>query len=146
MPDFEITCEKSNIQILTTDFNSYMTNILSPFFSLFDKKWSEANRIDKLTLKSIGYIERVIHTLWYSLRTLKQNNELVQIFNQTILWKTNDQEYVQSLQISTKNLLPKKKKKKILIKTSTIIFFIVFNIGIFVFLQIVKQNYHQQQS
>jgi hypothetical protein len=118
MPDFEITCQKSNIQILTTDLDSYITNILYPFFSLFEKKWSEANRIDELTLKSIGYVERIVHTLWYSLRTLKRNNELIQLFNQTILWKTNDQEYVQSLEISTKNNLPKKKKKKILIKTS----------------------------
>ncbi len=111
--------EKSNIQILTTDLNSYITNILSPVFSLFCKKWSEANRVEKMTCKSsVGNIQRIIHTMWYSLRTLKQNDELFKIFNQTILWKTNDQEYIQSLQILTKNLLPKKKKKKIFIKTS----------------------------
>jgi hypothetical protein len=120
-------CEKSNIQILTTDLDSYRTNVLYPFFSLFEKKWLEANRIDKFTLKSIGYIERVIHTLWFALRTLKRDNDLIQLFNQTILWKTNDQEYVQSLQISTKNNLPKKKKKKILIKTSEIDFLHHYN-------------------
>jgi hypothetical protein len=121
MPDFERSCEKSNVQIITTDLNSYTSNILSPFFCLFTKQWSEANRIDKMYFKSFGYIQRIVHTLWYSLRTLKRNDELFRIFNQTILWKRNDEEYVQSLQVATKNLLPKKKKKKILIKTSKII-------------------------
>ncbi len=113
--------EKLNIQILTIDLNSYITNILSPIFSLFNKKWLEANRIDKMNCKSVGNIQRIIHTIWYSLRILKQNDELFKIFNQTILWKINDQEYIQSLEILNKNLLPKKKKtKKILIKTDKI--------------------------
>ncbi len=118
MPDFELACETSNIQIITTDLNSYISNILSPFFSLFTKQWTAANRIDKMHLKTVGNVQRIVHTVWYSLRTLKQNDELCKLFNQTILWKANDQEYVQSLQVATKNLLPKKKKKKILIKTS----------------------------
>jgi hypothetical protein len=67
--------------------------------------------------KSAGYLQRLIHTLWFTLRTLKLNEQIFQIFNQTILWKTNDQQYVQSLQPPAQNLLPKKKKKKILIKT-----------------------------
>jgi len=115
MPDLE----KLNIEILTTDLDSYITNILSPFFSLFHKQWLEANRIDEMKLKSAGYIERIIHTIWFTLRTVKRNDELCKIFNQTILWKVHDQEYVQNYPILNKNnLLPKRKKKKIFIKTN----------------------------
>lgn len=115
MPDME----KLNIKILTMDLNSYISNVLSPFLNLFNKKWSEANRISKMKLKTGGEIEHVIYTFWYSLRTLKQNDELNKIFNQTKLWKKNDQDYIELLQNSMKNnLLPKKKKKKILIKIS----------------------------
>lgn len=116
MPDFEINCTKSNLQILTMDSNSYISKILHPVFSLFEKKWSEIHRIDRLMMKSTGYCQRTIFTLWSTLRTLKQNDAIFQLFNQTPFWKSNDQEYVQSLQAATKNLLPKKKKKKILIK------------------------------
>lgn len=118
MPDFELNCTKSNIQILTMDLHSYISNILHPVISLFGKKWSEGHRIDRLMVKSTGYGQRIIFTLWFTLRTLKQNDALIQLFNQTILWKTNDQEYIQSLQAATKQLLPKKKKKKLLIKTN----------------------------
>ncbi|CAF0786478.1 unnamed protein product [Adineta steineri] len=117
--DFEKSCEKSNVQIITTDFESYTSRILSPFFSLFDKQWAEANRLDKMCAKSAGFTQRIIHTIWFSLRTLKLNEQIFKIFNQTILWKTNDQEYVQSLQQPLQSLLPKKKKKKILVKTAS---------------------------
>ncbi|UJR27984.1 hypothetical protein I4U23_009242 [Adineta vaga] len=118
-PDFQASCEKYNVELLTTDVDTYNTHILVPFFTLFDKQWSEANRIDKMFLKSSGNIQRIIYTLWFSLRSLKQNDQIMKLFNQTILWKTNDQEYVQSLQPPIQNSLPKKKKKKILIKTGS---------------------------
>lgn len=119
MEDFQMNCAKSNIEILTTTPDSYITNILCPFFSLFEKQWSQANRIDRFTMKSTGYCQRIVATLWSSLRTLKQNDAIFQLFNQTILWKKNDQDYVQSLQAAMKNLLPKKKKKKIIIIKSS---------------------------
>jgi hypothetical protein len=91
--------------------------------TLFDKRWSEANRLDKMHFKSVGNIQRTIHTIWYTLRTLKQQEQIFNLFNQTILWKTNDQEFVQSLQPPpTQVLLLKKKKKKTLIKTGKISF------------------------
>jgi len=121
-PDFELSCEKSNLQIITTDFESYTTCILSPFFTLFDKQWGEANRVDKMYFKSVGYMQRILHTIWFSLRALKQNDQIFKLFNQTILWKTNDQEYFQSLQPPIQTLLPKKKKKKTLVKTGKTIY------------------------
>ncbi|CAF4364047.1 unnamed protein product [Rotaria sp. Silwood2] len=114
--DFENTCQKFDINIITTELDSYITHILSPLFSLFNKQWSEANRVDKMHFKSVGHIQRMIHAIWFTLRTLKQNEQIFKIFNQTILWKLSDQKYVQSLQPPTQNLLPKKKKKKTLVK------------------------------
>ena len=116
-PEFETSCQKANVQMITTDVDAYNTHILAPFFSLFDKQWSEANRVGKMYLPPFGYVQRIVHTLWFSLRTLKQNDQISKLFDQTILWKTNDQEYVQSLQPPPPNLVPKKRKKKILVKT-----------------------------
>ncbi|CAF3877784.1 unnamed protein product [Rotaria magnacalcarata] len=115
-PDFLTSCQKCDVNIITTELDSYLTHILSPLFSLFDKQWSAANRIDIMRCKPQINIERIVHTMWFTLRTLKQNDQISKLFNQTILWKQNDQQYVQSLQTSSQNLLPKKKKKKTLVK------------------------------
>ncbi|CAF5195772.1 unnamed protein product, partial [Rotaria magnacalcarata] len=99
-PDFLTSCQKCDVNIITTELDSYLTHILSPLFSLFDKQWSAANRIDIMRCKPQINIERIVHTMWFTLRTLKQNDQISKLFNQTILWKQNDQQYVQSLQTS----------------------------------------------
>jgi hypothetical protein len=83
-----------------------------------------------MCFKSPGYIQHIIHTIWYSLRALKENEQIFKLFNQTILWKTMDQEYVQSLQPPAQNLLPKKKKKKTLVKIGKIIHCVYYPITI----------------
>ncbi len=116
-PEVENLCQKSNIELITTDLNYYLIHILSPIFSLFIKQSSEANRLDKMYLKSAGDLKRIIYTIWCSLRTLKQNEQICQIFNQTSLWRKDDELYLQSLRSAVP--LPKKKKRKLLVKTGT---------------------------
>ncbi|CAF3695853.1 unnamed protein product [Rotaria sordida] len=118
-PEFENLCQKSNIELLTIDLNYYLIHILSPIFSLFDKQCTEVNRLDKMHLKSTHDLKRIIYTIWYSLRTLKQNEQICQNFKQTFLWKHDDELYLQSLRSIARSSLPKKKKKKTLIKTGS---------------------------
>ncbi|CAF0979301.1 unnamed protein product [Rotaria sp. Silwood1] len=118
-PEFENLCQKSKIELITIDLNYYLIHILSPIFSLFDKQCAEVNRLDKMYLKSAYDLQRIIHTIWYSLRTLKQNEQICQIFKQTFLWKHDDELYLQSLRSIPRSSLPKKKKKKTLVKTGS---------------------------
>jgi hypothetical protein len=70
-------------------------------------------------LKSASDLKRIIFTIWCSLRTLKQNEQICQLFHQTFLWKNQDELYRQSLRSAIPSPLPKKKKKKSPIKTGT---------------------------
>jgi hypothetical protein len=70
-------------------------------------------------LKSAGDLKRIIYTIWCSLRTLKQNEQICQIFNQTSLWRKDDELYLQSLRSAVP--LPKKKKRKLLVKTGIVL-------------------------
>jgi hypothetical protein len=116
-PEFDNLCQKSNVELITTDLNYYLIHILSPIFSLFDKQCSEVNRLDKMFLKSASDLKRIVYTIWCSLRTLKQNEQICQIFKQTVLWRNDDELYLQSLRSAIPVALPKKKKKKSLVKT-----------------------------
>ena len=117
MPDFAQLCEQSNVHLISTNVDSYVSNIALPIFRLFMKQWSEVNRIHKMSLASVGTIRRYIQSVWYSLRRLKDNDQISDLFKQTNFWKKNDQEYFEYLQqTNMKTILPKKKKKKILIK------------------------------
>jgi hypothetical protein len=115
-PELKILCEKSHLELITIDLNYYLIHILSPIFSLFDKQCSEVNRLDKMYLKSASDLKRIIFTIWCSLRTLKQNEQICQIFQQSFLWKNEDELYRQSLRSALPLPLPKKKKKKSPIK------------------------------
>ena len=119
-PEIENLCQKSNIELITIDLNYYLVYILTPIFSLFTKQCAEINRLDKMFLKSASDFKRIIYTIWYSLRTLKQNEQICRYFRQTLLWRNDDELYLQSLRSSTSSLLllsSKKKKKKTLVKT-----------------------------
>jgi hypothetical protein len=70
-------------------------------------------------LKSASDLKRIIFTIWCSLRTLKQNEQICQMFQQTFLWKNQDELYRQSLRSAIRSTLPKKKKKKSPVKTGT---------------------------
>ena len=98
--------------LLTIDVNSYVSRILLPFFLLFDKYWSEANRVDIMHFKPGGSIQRIIHTIWFSLRTLKRDDQLANLFKQTILWRSNDEQYIQSLKPPVRPALAKIKKRR----------------------------------
>ena len=98
--------------LLTIDVNSYVSRILLPFFLLFDKQWSEANRVDMMHFKPGGSIQRIIHTLWFSLRTLKREDQLANLFNQTILWRSNDEQFIQSLKPPVRPALVKIRKRR----------------------------------
>ena len=112
-PDFEILCQKSHINLITVDLNYYLINILSPIFSLFDKQCSEVNRLDKMYLKSAGDLKRIIYTIWCSLRTLKQNEQIFKIFNQTIHYgKILIKNMLQSLQPPIPPIYYQRKKRK----------------------------------
>ncbi|CAF2592883.1 unnamed protein product [Rotaria sp. Silwood2] len=118
-PKLENLCLKSNIELLTIDLNYYLIHILSPIFSLFDKQCAEVIRLDKMYLKSAYDLKRIIYTIWHSLRTLKRNEQMYQIFKQTFLWKHDDDLYLQSLRSIGRSSSPKKKKKKTLVKTGS---------------------------
>ncbi|CAF4382312.1 unnamed protein product [Rotaria socialis] len=111
-PELENLCQKLNVELLTIDLNYYLIHILSPIFSLFDKQWTEVNKLDKMYLKSSNDLKRIIYTIWHTLRTLKKNEKICEIFNKTFLWKTNDEAYLQSQQAVVPPSPPKKKKKK----------------------------------
>ncbi len=115
----ENLCQKSNFKLITIDLNYYLIHILSPIFTLFDKKCSEVNRLDKMFLKSASDLKRIIFTIWCSLRTLKQNEQICQLFQQSFLWTNEDELYRQSLRLPISSSLPKKKKKKSPVKTGT---------------------------
>lgn len=112
-------CERANVELITTDLNYYLIRVLAPVFSLFDQRCSEANRLDKMYLKSASDLQRIIYTIWCSLRTLKQNEQICQIFQGTPLWRAEDELYLQSLRSATPLPVPKKRKKKTLVKTGT---------------------------
>jgi len=116
-PELEDLCQKSNLELITIDLNYYLIHILSPIFSLFDKQCSEVNRLDKMYLKSASDLKRIIFTIWCSLRTLKQNEQICQLFQQSFLWTNEDELYRQSLRSPIPLPLPKKKKKKSPVKT-----------------------------
>lgn len=110
--EIENLCDKSQVDLITTDLNSYLIRILVPIISLFDKQCSEVNRLDRMFLKSASDFKRIIFTIWCSLRTLKQNEQIYEIFRQTKFWKNQDELYRQSVRASLPTILIKKKKKK----------------------------------
>lgn len=116
----ENLCQKSNVELVTIDLNYYLSHILSPIFSLFDKQCAEINRVDKMHLKSANDFKRIISMIWQSLRTLKQDEEFCQLFSKTFLWKTDDELYLQSSRSIARASQPKKKKKKSLVKSGII--------------------------
>ena len=118
-PEFRRRCENRKVQLLTIDFDSYLTRILSPICSLWDKKWSEANRIDKMFLRSPFDLRRIVHSFWFSLRMLKENEEIQKLFRESPFWRRNDENFLQSLKTNVGNRTnsPKKRKKKLLVKT-----------------------------
>jgi hypothetical protein len=118
--DFERVCQQSNIELLTIDCNYYLIHFLSPFFSLLDKQWLECNRLDRMFFKSPNDLRRIIYSIWFALRTLKRDEQVCHLFEQTCLWRTNDQLYRQTLHINVRTPMPKKKKKKLLVKTGII--------------------------
>lgn len=109
-------------------------------FTLFDKQWSIANFADKLTRKPIVNTQRIVQTVWFTLRGLKQNDQIIKLFNQTILWKNNDEKYVQSLHAPPQNSLPKKKKKKTLVKIGKMKIIHCLDFSYYLFLKKVKLN------
>ncbi|CAF3708171.1 unnamed protein product [Adineta steineri] len=117
IPEINSLCQKSNVELITTDLNYYLIRILSPIFSLFDKQCSEANRLNKMYLKPASDLKRIISLFWCTLRTLKQNEQICQIFKETPLWRNDDELYLQSLRSAIPSPSPKKiKKKKLLVK------------------------------
>ena len=117
--DFQRACETSQIELFTLDLNYYLKHVLSPMVAMMEKQLSEANRIDKMFMKSPNDLRRIIYSLWYALRTLKQNEQISQVFHQTFLWRNQDQLYRQALRAPERPIVPKKKKKKSLVKTRT---------------------------
>lgn len=111
-PEFKNLSEKFNMTLITTDLNYYLTHILTPTLSLFDKQCTEINRLHKMYLQSASDLKRIIFTIWCSLRTLKQNEQISQIFQNTSLWTNQDELYRESLRAAIPSPLPKKKKKK----------------------------------
>lgn len=116
-PDMSQLCAQSSIELITLDLNYYLIHILCPIFTLFDRQCSEVNRLDKMFLKSASDFKRIIFTIWCSLRTLKQNEQICQLFHESFLWTKEDEFYRQSLRVSLPTVLPKKKKKKSPMKT-----------------------------
>lgn len=111
-PDMSNLCAKSGIDLITIDLNYYLIHILCPIFTLFDRQCSEVNRLDKMFLKSASDFKRIIYTIWCSLRTLKQNERICQLFHQSFLWTKEDELYRQSLRTTLPTAQPKRKKKK----------------------------------
>ncbi|CAF0723215.1 unnamed protein product [Adineta ricciae] len=116
-PDIDVLCQKSNVELVTIDLNYYLIHILTPIFSLFDQRYSETNRVEKMCFKPANDLKRIIYTIWCSLRTLKQNEQICQIFKGTPLWRDGDELYLLSTRAAAPLIVPKKKKKKILVKT-----------------------------
>ena len=110
--EFQRLSENSKLRLITIDLNSYLTHILNPIFSTFDKRWTEANFIEKMQLKSISNLQRMIDSTYFSLRTLIRDNQIQQFFQGTKLWKENDEKYFQSLQFPVNHSIIKIKKKK----------------------------------
>lgn len=105
------------MDLITIDFNYYLIHILTPIIILFDKQCTQINRLEKMFLKSSNDLKRIIFTIWCSLRTLKQNEQICQIFQESFLWRKEDHLYRQSLREAKPVTLPKKKKKKSPTKT-----------------------------
>ena len=118
--DFQRACQKSPLEMFTLDLNYYLTTVLSPMLSLIDKQFAEANRVEKMFLKSPNDLRRIVYSLWYTLRTLKQNEQISELFHQTALWRNEDQVYRQASRAPERPIVPKKKKKKSLVKTGAI--------------------------
>ena len=116
-PDIDVLCQKSNVELVTIDLNYYLVHILTPIFSLFDQRYSETNRVEKMCFKPANDLRRIIYIIWCSLRTLKQNEQICQIFKGTPLWRDGDELYLLSTRATMPLTVPKKKKKKILVKT-----------------------------
>lgn len=116
-PEMSHLCAKSGVDLITNDLNYYLIHILCPIFTLFDRQCSEVNRLDKMFLKSASDFKRIIYTIWCSLRTLKQNERICQLFHESFLWTKEDEFYRQSLRATLPSTLPKKKKKKSPMKT-----------------------------
>jgi hypothetical protein len=70
--------------------------------------------------KSPSDLKRIVYTIWSSLRTLKQNEQIYQIFNKTFLWRNEDLLYIQSSRPAVRSPIQKKRKKKTLVKTGTV--------------------------
>ncbi|CAF0899518.1 unnamed protein product [Adineta ricciae] len=74
--DFQRACENASVQLITTDVDVYNTYVLVPVFTIFDKQWSRANRINKMFLRSAANLQCIVYLLWFTLRTLKQDDQL----------------------------------------------------------------------
>lgn len=117
--DFQRACETSQIELFTLDLNYYLKHVLSPMVAMIEKQLSDANRIDKMFMKSPNDLRRIVYSLWYALRTLKQNEQISQVFHQTFLWRNEDQLYRQASRAPERPVVPRRKKKKSLVKTRT---------------------------
>ena len=111
-PELDDICQKSNLELFTIDLNYYLTHILSPVFSLFDQQCSAVNRLEKMYLKPASDFKRIIFTIWCSLRTLKQNEQICRLFERSFCWTNEDELYRRSIRALMPSTLPKKKKKK----------------------------------
>ncbi|KAG0430108.1 hypothetical protein DMUE_5695 [Dictyocoela muelleri] len=94
--------------MLTIDLNYYLIHILSPIMSIWNQQWTDINRLDRMFLRSPHDLRRIVYSIWCSLRTLKQNEQISALFHQTFLWRTQDKLYRQA----SRSIIPKKKKKK----------------------------------
>lgn len=119
--DFIKNNENGSTRWMTIAKDVYLSNIVNPFLTMFDKRWSEANLVEKMHLKPLTNLQRTIDTLWFCLRTLKRNDEISDLFKKTPIWRIEDEKYFQSLRLpNPMSIVNKiKKKKRPLVKTGS---------------------------
>ena len=64
-------------------------------------------------------MQHIVYSTWFILRTLKRDEQIARHFEQTHLWKQEDQRYMESLRSAVRLPVPKKRKKKSLVKTGS---------------------------
>lgn len=98
----------------TIDLNFYLKNVLSKICWFWEKNWSEVNNISKMFLKSSFDVGRIVRDFWFSVRSLKENDEFLKNFRETVFWLENDRIAFENRRntLKVRNSTTKKKKKR----------------------------------